>query len=212
MSLSVVIPTFSRTEKLTQMAVQLAKQVRPMCDELVITEDAGGDSEELREIADIYLYHAVRTGHGNNLNKGFQASTGDFVAILDSDILLTKGSLRDLCIPEKIVCPGSFKAWCMVSPRQFIEEFPPFENQGSKEGIDVWIKEFENRNQTRIILTDKVEYFHATNASYDWWVREVYRQASEGDPLHPRKEVMHDRHKARLSEDPAYAKEWGHEA
>src|SRR5712664_4276484 len=137
MTLSVIIPTFSKFQNLTDMALALAKAIKPMCDELVITEDAGGYSEELKSIASIYLWSEVRGGHGVNLNRGFQASSGDFVAFIDSDITILEGDLRDLCIPGKIVSPGN-KGWFIVAPRNLIEEFPPRENEGHMEGIDYW--------------------------------------------------------------------------
>src|SRR5712692_9807576 len=91
---SLVIPTWSGTPELAEMALNLCKQVRPMCDELIITED-GDYCQALKEIVDVYLIHTPhRLGHARNLLQGLKVATGNYVGIIDSDIVITKGTLR----------------------------------------------------------------------------------------------------------------------
>lgn len=215
MKLSVVIPTFSSTDGLTQMAISLANQVRPMCDQLIITEDSGLYIEELQKISDIYLMHP-RLKHGFNLALGLKVAEMDYIAMIDSDIKILEGNLKDLCIPGKVVGAPmkgrpnrKFEGCFFVSPREILLELPPYDQESGPEGIDMWTVEFGEFIKDKFIFSDKLFYYHYWNQSYDWWKREQYRKAVEGDPLHPRKEVMPDRHKIRLLEDPIYAKEWG---
>lgn len=176
--LSVVIPAWSGTEELADMAYKLAQSVRLMCDELVITED-GEFSTDLCLISDIYLQNHPRLGHARNLSRGFDHSTGNFVALIDSDIKIEQGTLRDLCMPETIVYPEwnlasweqylprqghkTLAAWFLVAPRSFIESFPPYAGPGL-EGIDEWGRKLSERFP--VLWTNKLTYSHEARGSY----------------------------------------------
>jgi glycosyltransferase involved in cell wall biosynthesis len=175
-TLSVVIPTWSATPILEDMAYELCKQVRPMCDELVVSED-GPVSPKLESIADKYLIHKW-VGHGENLSLGIQNSGGHFVAILDSDIVIEKGVLRDLCIPDKVVYPqwnkleqaayfqinpdqkGLLFAWFVVASRHDLEDFLPFGTD-----IALWNHHFRVRTKSRSLELSTVVYSHPTRTS-----------------------------------------------
>src|SRR6266702_8878118 len=98
MKISVLIPTWSGTKELMEMAFKLAQSVRPQCDELVITEDSNFFSQELFNIADTYILHQ-NWGDMKNTVGGFRLTTGDYVATIQSDVRIQKGHIRDLCIP-----------------------------------------------------------------------------------------------------------------
>jgi glycosyltransferase involved in cell wall biosynthesis len=102
--LSMVIPTYSATEELTEMALACAKSFREQVDELIITEDSNIYNEELHRIADQYILHP-NLGYSGNTNRGWRLSTGDFTLIVNSDTSLNRGSLGDLCIAGTITSP-----------------------------------------------------------------------------------------------------------
>jgi len=104
MSLSIVIPTYTLNLDLKNMAMTCAKSYK--CDELIITEDAGGYDRELRDIADTYIYNNRNGGFTVNVNRGWRQATGDFVAIVSSDTFLVSGDLKDLCIEGKVTSPA----------------------------------------------------------------------------------------------------------
>lgn len=197
------------------MAIKLANQVRPMCDELIITEDGGEYSKDLWRIADFYLHHP-RLGHIKNLDLGIKTSTGEFVGALDSDIVIVKGSMRDLCVPGAIVCGEwadlrehkGFWAWCFVSDRKILED-PRWAipEEAGHEGLDSW---GVNLGRTApYIWSDKMSYQHLRARSYGTKHRLEYEAASRPNPLN--REIDPRRHIQRLTEDPEYVKLWANE-
>src|SRR5260221_2776316 len=183
--LSVVITAWSGTQILRDMLLALCQQVRPMCDELIVSEDSDTVERGILELCDKYNVHS-RYGHARNLVVGLKMATMDFIALLDSDITITQGSLRDLCIPGKIVSPG-LKGWFMVGPRELLVEFPPFENNHHIEGIDNWWMELQKRYQ--VVSSKAVTYHHAFNQTASELSRWKRLQEIEYATLHPSKEI-----------------------
>src|SRR6266566_9777561 len=91
-SLSVVIPAYSITESLKDMALALCKQVRPMCDELIVSEDSGVYWPELQEISDLYLMHE-NLGDVPNIVLATRVALGEYIAVINTDISLVYGTL-----------------------------------------------------------------------------------------------------------------------
>jgi len=108
MKLSAVIPCFSVTEDLKDMALDCAKRIRDQVDELIITEDSDRYWSDLHQIADHYLLHP-RLGYTKNSNLGWKMATGNYVAQINSDALLLEGNMRDLMV-EGIGVPWVIEA------------------------------------------------------------------------------------------------------
>lgn len=100
-----VIPTYTLTPELEEMAEFCALTYRSQVDELIITEDGGNYSETLKDIADIYIFNKHNEGFTRNVNKGWSVASGGYTMIANSDTQLISGSLKDLCIPNKVTCP-----------------------------------------------------------------------------------------------------------
>lgn len=212
-TLSVVIPTWSATPELVDMTLALCKQVKPMCDELVICED-GHYNKLLDKAASRYVFNEWQ-GHGNNLRSGIEASSGDYIAAIDSDIIILDGNLRDLVIPDKVVCGKwhehreytGFTGWFFVSPRSVLDEFPPKTDEVGP-GLDYWggIRgHFRDDIKDRYVWSDELEYSHLRNRSFGEWDKRE-RAKHFTDPY--AKEVASDRHTARLMDDPVYRERW----
>lgn len=103
--ISMVIPTYSTTEELEEMAIICALTYRQQVDQLIICEDGGQYNKELASIGDIYLYSKQNAGFTRNVNRGWKLSEGDYTIIANSDTQLFEGKLKDLCIPGKVTCP-----------------------------------------------------------------------------------------------------------
>lgn len=110
----------------------------------------------------------MELGHAQNLRRGIAASTSEYIAILDSDIIILKGNLRDLCIPNKFVCAkcvdqtwwDGFISWCSVVDRSALERHPlPVEG----ELLDDWARSIPTEE---IVHSNKVEYSHPIGISY----------------------------------------------
>lgn len=92
---SVIIPTYDRLHLLKEAIASVqAQYYRPI--ELIVVDDGStdGTAEQLRGVHNIRLLSIGHTGcPGAARNAGIEASTGDYLAFLDSD---------DLWEPEKI--------------------------------------------------------------------------------------------------------------
>ena len=103
--ISLVVPCYSLTETLEEMAIICALSYRDQVEELIVVEDGGRYSKELQEIADVYIYNKHNKGFSVNVNRGWKNAMGDFVMIASSDTSLIEGNLTDLCIPGKVTSP-----------------------------------------------------------------------------------------------------------
>ena len=218
--LSVVIPTWSGTPELAAMALELCKVVRPMCDELIVTEDAGAYYRGLQEISDLYLMHP-NLGDVVNINLGMRVSRGDYVISINSDCEILSGNLRDLCIPDRVVCPdsnsggfGGFTGGFFMIPRSVLNN-PKYGYLDESKQYS-WISHGAGADATYQItagdiltMSDKVKVHHRVGVSYAAKRRLAEEQDRQRLLEFPNREVDPGRHRNRLEEDPRYAELWG---
>lgn len=100
MLVSVVIPVYNRAHVISRTLDSLVKQTyKPI--EVVIVDDCSSDSEALQEKLneydlDIkYIRHEVNKHGGAARNTGIEASSGDYIAFLDSDDIWDSKKLED---------------------------------------------------------------------------------------------------------------------
>lgn len=87
--ISVVIPVYineKNRKKIVPLLEQAVQSLRGY-DELILQFDENGD------------------GFAKTVNKGVERSSGDFIAIVNDDIKMLNGSIRDMCRFNKIVRP-----------------------------------------------------------------------------------------------------------
>lgn len=104
---AVVIPAYSSNQGLGEWAARTALTWKDQCDDLIITED-GGYSEACYRIADLYMLHG-QLWPAKNINLGWQVALlrgADFVAMMDLDAHRVSGSLREACIPGRVMVPS----------------------------------------------------------------------------------------------------------
>lgn len=80
--LSLVIPTLRIGDKLDQCLASLEGQY----DELIVIDDKIGNLSV-------------------KINRGLKQAKGDFIIVSNDDVVLEKGSIRDLCVPNQVVSP-----------------------------------------------------------------------------------------------------------
>lgn len=122
--ITLVLPTYSKNEELTQMALACVESYKPQVDEIIISEDADIYREELHKIADRYVLHP-NVGYSKNTNIAWRLATGDFALVVNSDTFLAEGDLGDLCIENTITSPlmiepthaGQISGACFCVPR-----------------------------------------------------------------------------------------------
>lgn len=105
MKISMVVPCYTITKTLEELAIRACLSYRDQVDELIITEDGGLLSQNLLQIADTYIYNKENKGFTVNVNRGWRSAVGDFVMIVNSDTTLHQGKLTDLCIPNRVTSP-----------------------------------------------------------------------------------------------------------
>lgn len=156
--LSMVIPTFTFNKDLEDMTERCILSYLDQVDELIVVEDAGMFSINLQKLADTYVYHKTNLGFTKNANLGWKITTGNFVAIVNSDTYLVEGNLRDLCIPGKVTSPlyknqdwggqeGGLSGSFFVVPREI------FESRGIlNEEMHTWRSDSEYNDRTQDIF------------------------------------------------------------
>lgn len=157
------------------MALALCHQVQPMCDELVVTEDAPGDFTALRIISDIYSQHK-RLGDLRNTQLGIDMATSEYVAVLNSDITIDQGNLRDLCVPSRIVCPRgappvdeAFAGYFFVAPRELLARYPLPSQMDEQAIVRGWGRYYGELIKEVYLWYPVLDYTHHWNQSYHHW-------------------------------------------
>ncbi len=95
---SVIIPVYNRAHIIMNTLDSIINQSYKNI-EVIIVDDCSSDSEQLRQVIENYHINIVYIRHRKNLhggaarNTGIEASSGDYIAFLDSD---------DLWAPNKI--------------------------------------------------------------------------------------------------------------
>jgi len=102
---TLVVPTYTLSTELEEMALECVKSHRDQVDQVIISEDGGRYSKKLRSCADIYIYTKKNEGFTKNVNKAWKMSTSDYTLIVNSDAYLESGNLVDLCTTPNVTCP-----------------------------------------------------------------------------------------------------------
>jgi glycosyltransferase involved in cell wall biosynthesis len=106
MKLSIVIPTYTLNKHLEELALTAIASFKDTeYYEIIVCEDGGVFSQKLATFADTYIYNQTNVGFTKNVNRGWRYASGDYVAIVNSDIQLMSGILLNLCIPGKVTSP-----------------------------------------------------------------------------------------------------------
>jgi len=92
-TISVIIPTYNRAESLSQAIESVLAQTRPPAD-IIIVDDGSTDETAARLGAyPVRVLTQENAGVSAARNRGIEASSGDYIALLDSD---------DAWMPEKL--------------------------------------------------------------------------------------------------------------
>jgi len=186
-----------------------------MCDELIVCEDGGTHSYKIDDVVDQYLWHRWNLGDIRNLTLGLWMASGDYVGILNSDITIHSGTLRDLCIPGKVGCPirlqkpggGDFVDFCFVVDMELLRKLG-YPHSGISVGPD-WNWSLGLEKETIIVPT--VEVSHSGGVSYSAKRTKGYEEYLERNRIDHR-EIDPSRHKQRMLEEEDYRNRWPEES
>ncbi len=95
MKLSVIIPTYKNADSLKKNLIHNL-QFLVNCEVIVVNDDPGDSIKKiLDDIPDITVIENEKNlGFGPTVNKGVQATTGDYILLLNSDVLLYDDSYK----------------------------------------------------------------------------------------------------------------------
>jgi N-acetylglucosaminyl-diphospho-decaprenol L-rhamnosyltransferase len=93
--LSVIIPSFNGVEAL-QKTLEMLLGHSPEIEIIVVDGGSSDGSQELARNLRVKLIEVENHGYGHNLNRGIAASSGWFVLLMNSDVLLPQRTLNAL--------------------------------------------------------------------------------------------------------------------
>ena len=162
--ISVMIPTYTISDELEELAIRCALSYRGQVDQLIICEDGGRFSKDLMSLSDIYAFNKDNVGFTANVNRGWSLATGEFVFIVNSDTFLLKGKLKDLCIPGKVVSP--------LLKNQYIDRLAgPF-----------WVTPRTVTKERGMLMEELKTYF--SDSEYDERVKDIFQKVESVEIYH----------------------------
>jgi glycosyltransferase involved in cell wall biosynthesis len=95
---SIVVPVFNRPDEVDELLDSLTRQSLKNF-EVVIVEDGSKKPckdvcDKYADILDLHYYYKDNSGPGQSRNYGVERAQGDYVLILDSDVVLPEGYLQ----------------------------------------------------------------------------------------------------------------------
>ena len=121
-SLSIIIPTFNRAERLKKAIQSVLKQSQP-CDEIIVVDD--GSCDATRKVVEEFenrntplkYYYQKNKGPAAARNLGIEKSECDFIAFLDSDDHFHKNKIeKQYCELQKnndYLISHTYEKWYM---------------------------------------------------------------------------------------------------
>ena len=61
--------------------------------------------DSLSQFDELLLIWNWRMGYAKPINKGLALAKGDFILVMNDDVILTEGAIKDLCDPEAVTSP-----------------------------------------------------------------------------------------------------------
>jgi hypothetical protein len=209
-----VIPAYSTSQALGDWCVRTIESWKPQVDDVIISED-GYYHRPIHEIADLYILHD-RLWPAKSMNLGWQVALmrgADFVAIMDLDAHWVSGSLREACVPGRVIVPSIVQHPETVSigpmfivPKEVATE-RGFLNGERFPRLQSFDADYQVRVNDIIHQSRQLKVFHEGGATTgirpyehpDWAIQ---RARAEGN--YPPREIDPTRHAQRMQEDEEY--------
>ena len=113
MKYSIIVPVYNRPDEVDELLESLTKQTLKDF-EVIIVEDGSikpckDVCEKYANILDLHYYAKENSGPGQSRNYGAERSNGEWLIILDSDVVLPEGYLE--AVEESLASSTSIAAW-----------------------------------------------------------------------------------------------------
>ena len=138
MKVSVIIPTYKGSNKLSRAIQSVLQQDYPAKDiEIIVVDDNAPDSDErrlteevMKKYSDvIYLKHHKNLKGAQARNSGIKVATGDFISFLDDDDFMLKNRISDAVEFMKNVndCDGVYCSVIILEKDKIVNKLHPKE-------------------------------------------------------------------------------------
>ncbi len=113
MKYSIIVPVYNRPDEVDELLESLTKQTLKDF-EVIIVEDGSIKTckdvcEKYANILDLHYYAKENSGPGQSRNYGAERSNGEWLIILDSDVVLPEGYLE--AVEKSLASSTSIAAW-----------------------------------------------------------------------------------------------------
>ena len=113
MKYSIIVPVYNRPDEVDELLESLTKQTLKDF-EVIIVEDGSikpckDVCEKYANILDLHYYAKENSGPGQSRNYGAERSNGEWLIILDSDVVLPEGYLE--AVEKSLASSNSTAAW-----------------------------------------------------------------------------------------------------
>ncbi|MES2088077.1 MAG: glycosyltransferase [Patescibacteria group bacterium] len=103
LKISCIIPAYNEEKNITRVLRILVPLIGTVIHEVIVVDDMSGDNtkEIVKNFSTVRLVeHLVNEGKSKTVSDGIQKSTGDYILLLDADLLyLNQGNITDLITP-----------------------------------------------------------------------------------------------------------------
>lgn len=112
MKYSIIIPVYNRPDEVEELLASLETQTEHDFEVIVVEDGSSVPCEEVckrhAEKLDLHYYNKSNSGPGQSRNYGAERSQGDYLIILDSDVVLPEGYLKAVDNAIELFQPDAF--------------------------------------------------------------------------------------------------------
>ena len=121
MKYSIIVPVFNRPDEVDELLESLCQQTLKDF-EVIIVEDGSKNPckdvcDKYASILDLHYYYKDNSGPGQSRNYGAERASGEWLIVLDSDVVLPEGYLQ--AVENSVHCSARPKDACNVQRSMF---------------------------------------------------------------------------------------------
>lgn len=98
MNYSIIVPVYNRPDEVDELLESLTRQTFKQFEVIIVEDGSKNDCRSVVEkystVLDIHYYYKDNSGPGQSRNYGAERSKGDYLIVLDSDVVLPEGYLQ----------------------------------------------------------------------------------------------------------------------
>lgn len=98
MNYSIIVPVYNRPDEVDELLESLTHQTFKQFEVIIVEDGSKNDCrsvvEKYSSTLDIHYYYKDNSGPGQSRNYGAERSKGDYLIVLDSDVVLPEGYLQ----------------------------------------------------------------------------------------------------------------------